>query len=113
MCIRDSPKDCTKELIDTIASCEKVCNHIYLPVQSGSNRVLKLMNRHYTVEWYKELIAYARQRIPGVLFTTCLFYTSLEGVVRHAPDDLFGKVGGVVFRIALKDGFENDALRAL
>ncbi len=66
------PKDCTKELIDTIASCEKVCNHIYLPVQSGSNRVLKLMNRHYTVEWYKELIAYARQRIPGVLFTTDL-----------------------------------------
>ena len=38
---------------------------------------------------------------------------ALEGVVRHAPDDLFGKVGGVVFRIALKDGFENDALRAL
>ena len=66
------PKDCTKELIDTIASCEKVCDHIYLPVQSGSNRVLKLMNRHYTVEWYKELIAYARERIPGVLFTTDL-----------------------------------------
>lgn len=66
------PKDCTKELIDTIADCPKVCNHIYLPVQSGSNRVLKLMNRNYTVEWYKELIAYARERIPGVLFTTDL-----------------------------------------
>ena len=66
------PKDCTKELIDTIADCEKVCNHIYLPVQSGSNRVLKLMNRNYTVEWYKELIAYARERIPGVMFTTDL-----------------------------------------
>lgn len=66
------PKDCTKELIDTIAECEKVCNHIYLPVQSGSNRVLKLMNRNYTVEWYKELIEYARERIPGVMFTTDL-----------------------------------------
>ncbi|MGI5894446.1 MAG: tRNA (N6-isopentenyl adenosine(37)-C2)-methylthiotransferase MiaB [Candidatus Merdivicinus sp.] len=66
------PKDCTKELIDTIAECPKVCNHIYLPVQSGSNRVLRLMNRNYTVEWYKELIAYARERIPGVMFTTDL-----------------------------------------
>lgn len=66
------PKDCTRELIDTIAECEKVCSHIYLPVQSGSNRILRLMNRHYTVEWYKELIAYARERIPGVMFTTDL-----------------------------------------
>ncbi len=66
------PKDCTKELIDTIAECPKVCSHIYLPVQSGSNRILKRMNRHYTVEWYKELIAYARERIPGVMFTTDL-----------------------------------------
>ena len=66
------PKDCTRELIDAIASCEKVCSHVYLPVQSGSNRILQLMNRRYTVEWYKELIAYARERIPGVLFTTDL-----------------------------------------
>ena len=66
------PKDCTRELIDTIAACDKVCNHIYLPVQSGSNRILKLMNRNYTVEWYQELIAYAREKIPGVMFTTDL-----------------------------------------
>ena len=66
------PKDCTKELIDVIADTPKVCKHIYLPVQSGSNRVLRLMNRHYTVEWYKELVAYARERIPGVMFTTDL-----------------------------------------
>ena len=64
------PKDCTRELIDTIAECPKVCRHIHLPVQSGSNRVLKLMNRGYTKEDYLALIAYARQRLPGVTFTS-------------------------------------------
>lgn len=64
------PKDCTHELIDTIAQCEKVCNYIHLPVQSGSNRILQEMNRRYTVEDYRELIAYARRTIPGVTFSS-------------------------------------------
>lgn len=64
------PKDCTHELIDTIAQCDKLCKHIHLPVQSGSNRILRLMNRGYTAEDYLELIDYARQRIPGVTFTS-------------------------------------------
>ena len=64
------PKDCTRELIDTIAQCEKICNHIHLPVQSGSDRILRRMNRRYTVEHYLELIAYARQQIPGVTFSS-------------------------------------------
>ncbi len=64
------PKDCTHKLIDTIAACDKVCNHIHLPVQSGSNRVLDLMNRHYTVEEYLELISYARRTIPDVTFSS-------------------------------------------
>ena len=50
------PKDCTKELIDTIAECDKASKHIHLPVQSGNNRVLKEMNRIYTREKYLELI---------------------------------------------------------
>ena len=50
------PKDATKELIDTIAKNEKICNHIHLPFQSGSNRVLKAMNRNYTREKYLELV---------------------------------------------------------
>ena len=41
------PKDCTKELIETMAECDKVAQHLHLPFQSGSNRVLKAMNRHY------------------------------------------------------------------
>lgn len=64
------PKDATKELIDTIAECNKICKHIHLPVQSGSNRVLKLMNRHYTREQYIELINYAKNKIPNLSFTS-------------------------------------------
>ncbi|MBC8569644.1 tRNA (N6-isopentenyl adenosine(37)-C2)-methylthiotransferase MiaB [Oscillospiraceae bacterium NSJ-54] len=64
------PKDCTRELIDAIARCQKVCRHIHLPVQSGSSRVLSAMNRHYTREQYVDLIRYAREKIPGVSFTS-------------------------------------------
>ena len=64
------PKDCTKELIDTIAACDKVCNHIHLPVQSGNDRVLKEMNRHYDRAHYLSLIDYAKEKIPGVTFTS-------------------------------------------
>ena len=64
------PKDCTKELIDTIAECEKVAPFLHLPVQSGSDRVLDVMNRRYTAEHYLSLIDYARERIPGVAFSS-------------------------------------------
>ncbi len=64
------PRDATKELFDTIAACEKVSRHFHLPVQSGSSRVLKAMNRHYTREQYLELINYARSVIPDISFTS-------------------------------------------
>lgn len=64
------PKDASKELIDAIAACDKVVNHFHLPIQSGSNRILDLMNRRYTKEAYMELIRYARERVPGISFTT-------------------------------------------
>ena len=64
------PKDATHELIDTIAECEKVTRHFHLPVQSGSSRILKLMNRSYTREHYLELINYAKERIPDVALTS-------------------------------------------
>lgn len=64
------PKDCTRELIDTIAENEKIYNHIHLPVQSGSDHILREMNRGYTAAQYLELISYARERIPGVTFTS-------------------------------------------
>lgn len=64
------PKDATKELIDVIAESRKVSHHLHLPVQSGSNRILKAMNRHYTREQYLELVAYAKQRIPDLSLTS-------------------------------------------
>ena len=64
------PKDATKELIDTIASCEKVTRHFHLPVQSGSNRILKQMNRGYTREHYLELIDYVKEKLPDVALTS-------------------------------------------
>jgi len=64
------PKDCTHELLDTMAQCEKVAKHLHLPFQSGSNRVLKEMNRHYTREKYLELIDYARKVMPDISITS-------------------------------------------
>ncbi len=64
------PKDCTKELIDTIASSRKICRHIHLPVQSGSDGILKRMNRKYDSAAYCELIDYARRVMPDVTFTS-------------------------------------------
>lgn len=64
------PQDFSDKLIYTIAEHENICNYIHLPIQSGSNRILKLMNRTYTVEHYLERIEKARQVIPDVSFST-------------------------------------------
>lgn len=64
------PKDATPELIDVMASSEKICKHLHLPFQSGSDRILKEMNRKYTRQQYLEIISYAKKRIPGITFTS-------------------------------------------
>lgn len=64
------PKDCTERLIDVIADSKHICYHLHLPVQSGSDRILELMNRHYDVKHYLELVDYARRRIPELNLTT-------------------------------------------
>ena len=64
------PKDCTKALIDTIAACEKVERHLHLPFQSGNDRVLKAMNRHYDRAQYLSVARYARETIPDLLLTS-------------------------------------------
>ncbi len=64
------PRDCTHELLDTIAAYDKLCIGIHLPVQSGSDRILQAMNRHYDTAHYLELVDYARKKIPGVMFTS-------------------------------------------
>lgn len=64
------PKDITDEVIYTIAKHENICNYIHLPVQSGSSRVLELMNRTYTREWYLERVSKIRQIIPNCGLST-------------------------------------------
>ena len=64
------PKDCSIKLLDTMAACEKVCHQLQLPFQSGSNAVLKEMNRNYTAESYYELIKYARKVMPDIVITS-------------------------------------------
>lgn len=64
------PKDCSQELLDAMRDCEKVENHLHLPFQSGSSRVLKAMNRRYTREDYLSLIKAARERMPDIAFTS-------------------------------------------
>lgn len=66
------PKDLSDELIEVIRKERKICNHIHLPVQSGSSKVLKEMNRKYNKEQYVELVGKIRKAIPGVSITTDL-----------------------------------------
>ena len=64
------PKDCTKELLDTMAECPKVAKHLHLPFQCGNDRVLKAMNRHYNREEYLKLAHYGRQIMPELVLTS-------------------------------------------
>ncbi len=64
------PKDCSKELIDTIAESRHISVHLHLPFQSGSDRILKQMNRRYDREKYLEIINYAKEKIPQLSLTS-------------------------------------------
>jgi tRNA-2-methylthio-N6-dimethylallyladenosine synthase len=77
------PQDLSDKLLYTIAKNFNVCNYIHLPVQSGSNRILELMNRSYTVEHYLNLIEKARKIIPGVSFSTDI----IAGFPTETEDD--------------------------
>ncbi|HPT69951.1 MAG TPA: tRNA (N6-isopentenyl adenosine(37)-C2)-methylthiotransferase MiaB, partial [Syntrophomonas sp.] len=66
------PKDMSDALIETIAAGEKLCEHIHIPLQAGSNSVLKRMNRGYTRQHYLELVDKIRERIPAAAITTDL-----------------------------------------
>lgn len=64
------PKDISDELLHTIACHDNICKHIHLPAQSGSSRILNLMNREYTREWYMERVSAIRRIIPGCAIST-------------------------------------------
>jgi tRNA-2-methylthio-N6-dimethylallyladenosine synthase len=77
------PQDMSDRLIETMASRANICNYIHLPVQSGSNRVLRLMNRTYTAEHYLERIARIHELIPDVSLSTDI----ISGFPTETEDD--------------------------
>lgn len=89
------PKDISDELIETMARYDNICNHIHLPVQSGSDRLLEKMRRRYTAEWYLERVARIREVLPGCGITTDViagFCSETEEDHRQTLE-LFRKVG--------------------
>jgi len=68
--ITSHPKDLSDELIAVMAGRPKICKHLHLPLQAGSDRILALMNRRYTAEHFMELIAKTRKAMPGLVLTT-------------------------------------------
>jgi len=64
------PKDFSFDLIETIKKCNKICNHIHLPIQSGSSKILKIMNRKYDIDYYKNIINEIRSNIDNIAITT-------------------------------------------
>ncbi|HBK28134.1 MAG TPA: tRNA (N6-isopentenyl adenosine(37)-C2)-methylthiotransferase MiaB [Dialister sp.] len=66
------PRDMTFDMVDAMAASPKVVRHMHLPVQHGSTEMLKAMNRGYTIERFKELVAYVRKKMPDIALTTDL-----------------------------------------
>ena len=64
------PQDMTKGMVDALGRSSNIVTQLHLPVQSGSDNILKCMNRHYSVEKYKDLLQYCREKIDGVTITT-------------------------------------------
>ena len=89
------PKDMSDETLKVIAEMPNVCKHIHLPVQSGSDRILKLMNRKYTREWYRDRVAAIRRIIPDCGLSTDIFvgYHSETEEDHQMSLDLMREVG--------------------
>jgi tRNA-2-methylthio-N6-dimethylallyladenosine synthase len=89
------PKDMSDETLHVIAEEPNICHHIHLPVQSGSDRILKLMNRKYTRQWYLERVEAIRRIIPDCAISTDIFvgYSSETEEDHQQSLDLMRKVG--------------------
>ena len=89
------PKDLSDELLATMAAYPNICKCIHLPLQSGSNRMLKLMNRRYTAEWYMDRIAAVRRFMPNCSITTDVIagFCGEEEADHQATLEMFRKVG--------------------
>ncbi len=98
--ISPHPKDVTTELIDTILSCDKICKHIHLPLQSGSDNILSLMNRKYNAEKYNQIVDYIREKSP-------LFSISTDIIVGfpNESDEDFAKTMEIISRTKFSNVF--------
>ncbi|MGN0529593.1 MAG: tRNA (N6-isopentenyl adenosine(37)-C2)-methylthiotransferase MiaB [Eubacterium sp.] len=91
------PKDCTRELLEAMANCDKVAKHLHLPFQSGNNRVLQAMNRKYTREKYLELINYAKELMGDELSITSDIIVGFPGESYEEFKDTLSLVEEVKF----------------
>jgi tRNA-2-methylthio-N6-dimethylallyladenosine synthase len=94
------PKDLSDELIAAIRDCDKVCHHMHLPLQSGSSRLLKVMNRHYDKEHYLALVDRLREEIPDIAITTDI----IVGFPGETDED-FAETLDVVKRVRYDSAF--------
>ncbi len=85
------PKDLSDELIYAIRDSDKVCKHMHLPLQAGSSRILKIMNRHYDMDHYMELVRKLRKEIPDIAITTDL----IVGFPGETEEDFEGTMKAV------------------
>lgn len=94
------PKDLSDDLIDAIRDCDKVCRHMHLPLQSGSSRLLKIMNRHYDKEHYLALVDKLRKKVPDIAITTDI----IVGFPGETDED-FAETIDVVKRVRYDSAF--------
>ena len=93
------PKDMSDDTLHTIARYPNLCRHIHLPVQSGSDRILKLMNRKYTREWYLNRVAAIRTILPDCSITTDMFVGYHDETEEDFRLSLSLMRGGLRFRL--------------
>ena len=109
------PKDTTTRLLDTMASYPRIARHLHLPVQSGSDRILKMMNRRYTAGSYLELIRYAKKVMPDIVLTSDIivgfpgeteedFRQTLDLVAEAEYDSLFTFIYSSARGLGIEDG---------
>jgi len=91
------PKDCTEELLEAMAECDKIAKHLHLPFQSGNDRVLKAMNRHYDRAKYLSLIRYAKQLMGDALSVTSDIIVGFPGETYDEFRDTLSLVEEVKF----------------
>ena len=93
--VTSHPKDLSDELIEVMKNSDKICRHLHLPLQSGSTKILKAMNRRYTKEQYLELAAKIRREIPDISLTTDIMVGFPGETAEDVEDtiDVIRKVG--------------------